>query len=234
MIDAGYIIRIFWAMNVYFIAGMGADRRLFKHVRLPEGYQMHFVDWIKPEEDESIPAYASRLSGQIDTSQPFVLVGVSLGGIISVEIAKRYPAAATIIIGSIPVSTQLPGYYHTLGRRLGLLKVLPGSFFKGAASLKRFFTSETAADKQLVWQMIDEADGDFLIWAMRAVLKWENKEIPSSLWHIHGSRDIVFPIGLTRPSHKIRGAGHLLIMTHADQVNAILQEALSTRAMATL
>ena len=82
--------------------------------------------------------------------------------------------------------------------------------------------------------MIDEADGEFLIWAMRAVLKWENKELPPSLWHIHGSRDIVFPVGLTRPSHKVRGAGHLLVMSHAPEVNAILQDALSTRAMATL
>lgn len=221
-------------MNVYFIAGMGADRRLFRHIRLPEGYQMQFVDWVKPEEDETISTYASRLTGQIDTSRPFALVGVSLGGIISVEIAKRHPAAATVIIGSIPVSTQLPGYYHTLGHRLGLLNVLPGSFFKGAASVKRFFTRETATDKQLIWQMIDESDDEFLLWAMRAVLKWENKELPQPLWHIHGSRDIVFPIGLTRPSHKVRRAGHLLVMTHAEEVNAILQEVLPTRAMATL
>jgi len=194
---------------------------------------MQFVDWIKPGEEETISSYASRLAGQIDPSQPFALVGVSLGGIVSVEIAKLYPAVATVIIGSIPVSAQLPGYYHTLGRRLGLLNVLPGSFFKRAASVKRFFTRETAADKQLIWQMIDEADDQFLLWAMRAVLKWENKDLPQPLWHIHGSQDIVFPIGLTRPSHKIRGAGHLLVMTHAEKVNAILQEALTTRAMAT-
>ena len=210
-------------MNVYFIAGMGADRRLFRHIHLPEGYEMQFVDWVKPEVDETIPVYAARLTAQIDTSQPFALAGVSLGGIIAVEIAKRHPAVATVIIGSIPLSAQLPGYYHTLGKRLGLLNVLPGSFFKGAASMKRFFTREAATDKQLIWQMIDEADGEFLIWAMRAVLKWENKELPPSLWHIHGSRDIVFPVGLTRPSHKVRGAGHLLVMSHAPEVNAILQ-----------
>jgi len=221
-------------MNVYFISGMGADRRLFKHIRVPEGFHMQFVDWINPGEDETIPAYASRLTGQIDTSRPFALVGVSLGGIISVEIAKRHPAAATVIIGSIPVAAHLPRYYYTLGQSFGLLRVLPGSFFRGAASAKRWFTREKAADKRLIWQMISEADDHFLKWAMRAVLKWENKELPQPLWHIHGSRDMVFPIGLTRPSHKIRRAGHLLVMTHAEKVNAILQEALSTRAMATL
>jgi pimeloyl-ACP methyl ester carboxylesterase len=215
------------SMNVYFISGMGADGRLFKHIRLPEGFQMHFVQWITPEEEDTIPTYASRLLQQVDTTQPFALVGVSLGGIMAVEIAKISSPVATVIIGSIPVAAHLPRYYVTLGRRLGLLRVLPGSFFKGAASLKRWLTSETAEDRKLVWQMIDEADGDFLLWAMRAVLKWENKELPQPLWHIHGARDIVFPIMLTRPSHIIRKGGHLFIMTHAEQVNGILQDILA-------
>jgi hypothetical protein len=152
-------------MNVYFISGMGADRRLFKNILLPEGFQMNFVEWIRPEDDEPIPAYASRLATQIDTSHPFILAGVSLGGIMSVEIAKLFPPVATIIIGSIPVARDLPRYYHTLGQSLGLLKVLPGSFFKRAASAKRWFTRETKADKRLIWQMIRESDARFLAYS---------------------------------------------------------------------
>jgi pimeloyl-ACP methyl ester carboxylesterase len=213
-------------MNVYFISGMGADSRLFKHIRLPEGFQMKFVDWIEPGREETIPAYASRLAEQIDTSRPFVLVGVSLGGIVSVEIAKRFPPVATVIIGSIPVAGDLPRYYYTLGQSLGLLRVLPGSFFKRAAAAKRWITREKEEDKRLIWQMIREADARFLEWAMRAVLKWENKELPQPLWHIHGTRDIVFPIRLTRPSHTIRRGDHLVIMTRPEEVNAILREVL--------
>jgi pimeloyl-ACP methyl ester carboxylesterase len=40
--------------------------------------------------------------------------------------------------------------------------------------------------------------------------------------HIHGDRDRVIPIGLVKADHVIAGAGHLLTMTHADQVNRIL------------
>jgi pimeloyl-ACP methyl ester carboxylesterase len=221
-------------MNVYLISGMGADRRLFKHIRLPEGFQAQFVDWIKPGKDEALADYAYRLAEQIDTSRPFAIAGVSLGGIMAVEIAKRFPAEATILIGSIPVRAHLPRYYYTLGQSLGLLKVLPGELFKSAARAKRWITNEKMQDKRLVWQMIDDADAGFLKWAMKAVLKWENKEMPQPLWHIHGTRDIVFPIRLTRPSHPIRRGGHLVIMTHAEEVNAILQEVLPARAMATL
>jgi len=211
-------------MNVYFISGMGADERLFRHIRLPEGFQMHFVKWVTPDEKDTVPSYASRLVEQIDTTQPFALVGVSLGGIMSVEIAKISSPVATIIIGSIPVAAHLPRYYFTLGNSLGLLRVLPGSLFKRAAKVKRAFTSESSMDKILVLQMIDEADSNFLLWAMKAVLKWENKELPQPLWHIHGSRDMVFPIKLTRPSHTIRRSGHMVVMSHSEEVNGILQD----------
>jgi len=216
-------------MNVYFISGMGADGRLFRNTRLPEGFQMHFVTWITPDDKDTIATYASRLVEQIDTTQPFALVGVSLGGIMAVEIAKISSPVATVIVGSIPVAAHLPRYYVTLGRSLGLLRVLPGSVFKRAAKIKRYFTRESHTDRRLVWQMIDESDGDFLIWAMKAVLRWENKELPPSLWHIHGSRDMVFPIMLTRPSHTIRRSGHLAIITHAEEVNGILRDIFTSR-----
>jgi len=78
--------------------------------------------------------------------------------------------------------------------------------------------------------MIDDSDGDFLLWAMKAVLKWQNKDLPQRLWHIHGTRDIVFPIMLTRPSHIIKKSGHLVVMTHADEVNGILRDILPGRS----
>lgn len=45
-----------------------------------------------------------------------------------------------------------------------------------------------------------------------------------SVHHIHGDRDRVIPIGLVQPDHVIAGAGHLLTMTHADEVNSILSD----------
>jgi hypothetical protein len=36
-------------MNVYFISGLAGDSRVFKHVRLPQGYEMVHLDWINPK-----------------------------------------------------------------------------------------------------------------------------------------------------------------------------------------
>ncbi|HEX9511370.1 MAG TPA: alpha/beta hydrolase [Puia sp.] len=212
-------------MNVYFISGIGGDSRLFRHIQLPAGFQIGYVEWIIPEKKESLTDYACRLTEQIDTRQPFILVGMSLGGILSVEIAKRFPPAATILIGSIPVSSHLPGYYAIAGR-LRLPDLFPPSFFKGAATLKRLLTREKSEDKAMLRQVIRDGNPWFIKWGLKAVLEWRNEEIPQPLWHIHGSRDEVFPVWFTRPSHIVPKGGHLLVINHANEVNRILGELL--------
>ena len=212
-------------VNVYFISGIGGDSRLFKHIQLPAGFQARYVEWVNPEKKEPLPGYALRLTAQIDTQQPFILVGMSLGGIMAVEIAKRFPPVATILIGSVPLSAQLPWYY-SLVRRLRITVLFPASFFKRAATLKRLFTREKTADKILLRQIIREGDPWFIKWAIDAVLDWRNEDIPQPLWHIHGSRDEVFPVWLTRPSHTIPKGGHMLVMSHAAEINRILREIL--------
>lgn len=194
-------------------------------MRLPEGFQMKFVEWIPPHADETLPGYAMRLTQQMDTTRPFALVGMSLGGIMSVEIAKHFPVIATIIIGSVPVAAQMPRYY-SVARSLNLATLLPASFFKTTAVIKRLFTKEKREDKELIRQVIRDGDPIFIKWALNAVLHWNNEEIPQPLWHIHGTRDEVFPWWLTKPSHTIEKGGHMLVMTHAKEVNAILRDIL--------
>jgi pimeloyl-ACP methyl ester carboxylesterase len=212
-------------ISVYFISGIGGDRRLFSHIRLPEGFQARYVDWIPPEPKEPLSSYALRLTAQIDAQRPFILAGISLGGIIAVEIAKRFPPVATILIGSVPTSAQFPWYY-TLARSLKITALFPASFFKRAAIFKRLFTREKAADKELIRQMIRDGSPGFIKWALDAVLDWRNEAVPQPLWHIHGSRDEVFPVSLTRPSHTIPKAGHMPLMSHSAEINNILGDIL--------
>jgi pimeloyl-ACP methyl ester carboxylesterase len=212
-------------MTCYFISGMGADRRIFKYIRLPGHFETVYLDWIPFKKGEGLSEYAARLSEKIDPGQPFILVGLSLGGILAVEIARMHPPVCTIILGSVPVSDHLPRYFRA-ARKLRVLDLLPPSFFMSAAVAKRMFTRESPEDKALIRAMIRDSDPEFIRWAMRAVLGWNNRTAPKPLLHLHGSRDEVFPIWLTRPTHPIRGGGHLLVMTHAGEVNDLLQRLL--------
>lgn len=210
-------------MNVYFISGLGADKSVFKHIELPEGFTAHHLAWIKPLPNESLHDYALRLAEGIDHSQPFILLGLSMGGMMAVEIAKTYPAQCVILLSSIPVAQDLPKYYHWVG---GLRRIIPIGFFMKASVVKRFFTTETAEDKRMLKAMIRRVDPAFVKWAMGAILKWDCKEAPANVIHIHGTSDGVLPCRFTHPQYKLKGAGHLAVLNRAKEINSILAEVL--------
>src|SRR5450755_4104659 len=72
-------------MKTYFISGIAADGRLFRHIRLPAGFDAVYLKWNKPRPDESLENYADRLAEKINTDEPFVLIGTPLGGIITMN-----------------------------------------------------------------------------------------------------------------------------------------------------
>lgn len=205
---------------------MAADERVFKYIQLPEGFEIVHLTWITPLKEESLPSYAARMAERIDTTQPFVLVGLSFGGMLVTEIAKRFPPVKTILISSVPVSKHLPGYFR-VAAALRLHKVVPIGLVKTSARLKRFITREKSEDKKLLWEIIKSSDPAFIRWSMEAVLKWKNEDMPQPILHIHGTRDEILPARYTTPTHIIPKAGHLMIMTQPDEVNQILHKALA-------
>ncbi len=213
-------------MNVYFISGLGADGRIFRNIQLSPACKPFYLEWIKPQPSESLSSYAARLAQPIDVSKPFVLIGLSLGGMIGVEIAKIHPPQKLVLISSIPCRQCLPAYYK-VGGRLRLHNIIPVSFFQKASFIKRFFSAESGPDKQLVRQMIKQSDAPFIKWGMAAILGWKNEELPKGLLHIHGNQDFILPVAFTKPTHIIKGGGHLMILTHAKEINAILHQALN-------
>ena len=210
-------------MKVYFIPGIGADYRLFTHILLPEGYTPSHIHWIDPLDKEKLSDYAFRLSGQIDQSEPFILIGLSLGGMMAVEIAKRLDPICTIIVSSIPVKAHLPGYFKLAGK-LGLGKLISPSFMKAATKAKHALSMRSAANRRLMFDIIRAGDDRFIRWAITAVLEWENKEVPQHFYHIHGTRDEIFPIGLTTPTHIVEKGDHNFVISRPEILNQMLKE----------
>ncbi len=212
-------------MNVYFISGLAADCRVFKHIELPGNYEAVYLDWIDPQKEESLSSYASRLAEKIDHEQPFVLVGLSMGGMMAAEIAKIHKPAVTILLSSVPVHSHLP-YYFGWAYRMKLHKIVPVGLLKSASILKRGLTPDSKEDKQVLKQVIKESDPAFIRWAMNAILSWKNEDIPQPYWHIHGTKDEILPLKYTQPTHLVQGGNHLMIMSRAAELNLLLEQLL--------
>jgi pimeloyl-ACP methyl ester carboxylesterase len=215
-------------MKVYFIPGLGADKRVFRHIELPEGFDMVHIEWLPPHPGESLRSYANRLLYTIDKDAPFALVGLSFGGMLATEISRQLQPEKTILIASLPSAANLPPYFKICAP-LQLHKILPIGLFKNASLAKRLFTTETNEDKELLRTIIRETDPAFIRWAIGAILYWENAPAPEKIFHIHGTRDHLLPLRYVRPTHHIEGGGHLMVMNRAKEVNKVLAEILRER-----
>lgn len=94
--------------KLFLISGLGADERLFKNLDL-SGFNVVPVTWIEPGLEDSLATYASKLIKQFGIVPNSSVIGVSLGGMLTVEIAKQVQLHHAIIISSIKSKTEAPG-----------------------------------------------------------------------------------------------------------------------------
>lgn len=108
--------------TIYCISGLGADERAFSKLNV-EAYQLKVIPWLQPLQKETIEAYAKRMMVAIDEENP-ILMGLSFGGMLCIEISKQIAVQKIIIISSIKSYTELPLWMKAAGR-LKLNKIVP-------------------------------------------------------------------------------------------------------------
>ena len=193
------------------LPGMGADARMFAPLRtaLP---QLVTPNWIEPERNEPLAAYARRLAQTVDPGRPCFVGGASFGGVIALEMSVALKARACFLIGSMRSPDGLPWRLKALRPLTPLTGLLPWFTWIIPPLVGAAF-GPFARD---IAQQLAEADARFVRWASKAVLTWKpSPEVAEVLvFQIHGDRDRVFPVGRTRPDCIVPGAGHVLSVTH--------------------
>ena len=210
-------------INCYCISGLGADERVFQYLKFPSFIQPIYLPWLPPLQEESIENYALRLGALIEDSEPFYMLGLSMGGMISVEIQKFKIPIKLILISSVTSARQLPAIYH-FGQRFNLYKLLSPGILKNASILKKWFASYKKEHRALLIDVIKAGDDSFIKWALPAILRWQNNELPKKYIHIHGTKDNVLPIANTNPTHVITGGRHFMIIEKADEISEIMSK----------
>jgi pimeloyl-ACP methyl ester carboxylesterase len=213
-------------MNVYFISGLGADKRVFDRLKLNDAFAVKHIAWIRPEKKETMAHYAGRLVAQIDTTQPFQLVGLSFGGVMASELSDRVHPEQIILISSTPLGIPVSKGYQRLIRFL-LLSPFAAPLLKSTNPLVyKYFGADTPELKTMLKSILHDTDSKFLKWALVHMSSWDRKKKADHVFHIHGSNDQLIEIKLVQPDIVIDGGGHLMVYAQADQISAILNRQL--------
>jgi len=210
-------------MKIYFFSGLGADKTVFQFLDL-SFCEPVFIDWILPAYNESLASYALRLKAHYNIPDDAHICGLSFGGMLATEIAKKYTGIKATLISSAKTKYELPPFYR-LGKYLSVHAWTPGSLQRWfMLYIKDVFGLKDPAHIQVYEALIKNADIAFNKWAITALVNWNNTQIPSNVSHIHGTTDKILPYKYVSCNYTIRNGGHLMIMEQAAMISKLLND----------
>ena len=210
--------------HIYCISGFGADERAFSKLDFT-GHTFHFIPWLDPLKNENITAYATRMAEKIHHENP-VIIGLSFGGMMSIEISKIISIDKVILISSVKTCHEIP-FWMRLSGKLKLDQIFPLRSFSLIEPLENYNLGiENEEELKLVREYRKNTGQQYTNWATHQIVNWKNEWKPSNLVHIHGGNDHIFPIRNIKADYVIENGGHFMIMNRAEKVNNILRIAL--------
>ncbi len=214
--------------KVYCICGLGSDERIFSKLNWST-IEVSYLPWLTPKDGEPLPEYALRMIKGI-REKDITLVGVSFGGIMSIEIAKLIPVQNVILISSIKSRHEMPTWMKVSGK-LGLDYFLPakqlrtGRITSFLEPIENYFLgADTIEEKKLAREYRENIDPHYLKWSIHQVINWKNEWQPENLFQIHGTLDRIFPYKYVQPSYSIPGAGHFMVFQYPEKISSILHD----------
>lgn len=213
--------------HIYCIPGLGASSKIFEYINLPENeFEMHFLDWISPLNlNEDLKSYSERLSNNI-REENIYLIGVSFGGVIAQEIARKLSVHKVILISSIKHESEIPNRLNVL-KNLKFYYLAPLFGMFNYEKLQKLAVGKMLKRKLFLYnKYMKISDKLYLIWATKNMLKWKQKEAPTNLVHLHGDKDIIFPSKYLNNFIRIENGRHEMVLTHAKKISNLLKEIL--------
>jgi hypothetical protein len=207
-------------MKAYCISGIGANEKVFHQLSLKFDHVP--IKWISTNNSETLQDYAKKLCDQVDTTERFILIGVSYGGMLATEMNKFIHPLKTILISSTATRQELPAILRFLGR-LKIINIVPSFFFTAPPFIIFWvFGINTDEGKRLIKEIIEGTDKRFTKQSVKKILEWTNREIAPNTIRIHGTKDRLLPAPTRVPFIKIKYGGHFMIGNRKNEISQIL------------
>lgn len=192
--------------------GLAASPSIFQYIALPpETFEVHHLDWFLPEPGMDLQEYARRMAEKVAQPDP-VLVGVSFGGMLVQEMAQYLSPRRVIIISSIKCQEEMPRRL-LVARYTQLHKLLPTGMINNLEVLTRFAFGDMVKKRlKLYERYLGMRDKGYLDWAIDQIVRWDRKQPLPGLVHIHGDRDVVFPMTYIAGCLQVPGGTHTMII----------------------
>jgi len=206
---------------VYFVPGLASSPLIFEYIKLPEDkFEVTIMEWILPEDRESMRDYSARLAKQYVKHENPVLIGVSMGGLIVQEMCKIIKARKTIIISSVKSNKEFPRRMW-FARRTKIYKLFPTRMMQHVEKVNKLFPGNNVVKRRLnlYEKFLGFRDKKYLDWSFEKIIEWDRTEPDPDVIHIHGTDDMVFPSRYIRDYIPVKKGTHIMIINRFSWMN---------------
>ncbi len=204
--------------DIVFFPGMGADANLAPfHEAIPGKH--HWVEWADPAGARSLDEYNRQIRVRVPAVVDPVFVGISFGGLPAMALAAEYHAQAVFLIGSLTDAGELAPWLRAAGvfRHIAP-SMLFHPHFMPTTLVAKLFGLKKQDHIHLFARMAAGYDGDFIKRLSGfALTESESSRPPCPVYRVHGRRDKI--ISRPRFADLSVDGGHVISMTHHDEVN---------------
>jgi hypothetical protein len=194
----------------YLLPGMGASSAMYNALKRRLSFNVNFVNWPQYQGEKTYSEVAARIITENRIADGDVIGGSSLGGIVSLEIAKQIKPLATILLGSAMNPSEVQGLLRLLSP---IAEVTPISLLQLVAG----------KNGNLVSSMFSKSDSKFIRAMCLYLPSWPGYSGPTdNIYRLHGRKDHVIPCPSVG-ADVIENAGHLLVMTHVQETAKFLE-----------
>ena len=216
-------------MKIYQISGLGANGKAFKNLKLNNNFEQIDVPWLQPEINESLAHYTERMLDKINPTEDFLLMGLSFGGILVQEMNRFVNPKHTILLSTIKDRAEMPRLFR-FASETNVHKLVPMNFltsdkvFSYMMLRKIYFPKKQDA----LDEIFEFKDHYYLRWSINQIVNWHRSSDYQidNLTHIHGNKDIVFPISNIKNCEVVEEGTHIMVMQKPKIVSELINQVL--------
>jgi len=212
---------------IYAIPGIGTTKELFQAISVP-GYEIKVLNWPEPKQEYTLGDYANEFLKQMDTSQPFSLMGVSFGGMLCAELATKIKADKVILISSCGNRNEFPTLLKLL-KAVPVHRLVPDTITRFMAKSKRRFLGFERSFDPIFFKMIDSMPENYFRLCINYIITWNKTSSSPNLVHIHGTGDRLLTYRHIKNAHAVKNGSHTMVLNKATEINTILNTVFNER-----
>ena len=208
-------------MIIYAIPGLGTNEKLFANTKI-NAVEIIVLNWPIPEKTDTMKTYAQKFLPQINTKEPFCLLGVSFGGMLCCELSTLISPKKTFLISTVTNRNELPFLVRAL-KYIPIHNLLSEKKHRQLAYHGRWAIGFGKAYIPEFLGMVNSMTKNYFKHSIHIICNWKQKHEPKNCIRIHGTFDRLFSYKKIKTNYLIKEGSHAMVLFNAEEINKIIE-----------